>query len=132
MAQIVLAEDDHIVGRIVTQCLEASGNRVLWLTDGDEALEVVRNTLPHLVILDEQMPRMCGHEVLSSMRAQAELADIPVLVLMASINPGNETLAYRSGANDFMTKPFACEELQRRVEALLAPQPDVPGRIATS
>ncbi|MBT0669350.1 response regulator [Novosphingobium profundi] len=129
MARIVMAEDDPIVGSIVTRCLEAVDHRVLWLRDGDEALESIRQTLPHLVILDEQMPRMCGHEVLAQMRGDPELAGIPVLVLMASIHPGNEILAYRSGASDFMTKPFACEELQRRVEALLAAQPAVPGGI---
>ena len=119
MGRIIYAEDDEIVGEIVTEVLMNAGHAVGWLKDGQEALTAMLRRPPHLVILDQNMPIMGGGEVLRGMRQHTDLAMTPVLMLTAIRGSADQDIAYFDGADDYLTKPFDPEELVFRAETLM-------------
>jgi DNA-binding response OmpR family regulator len=113
--QILLIEDDEPLGREVVGHVGAAGYKVVWLRDGDEALE--HDVRPYaLVVLDLMLPRTHGFDVLKRIR---ERSDTPVLVLSALKTLPDKVRALGLGADDFMTKPFWPEELIARLKARL-------------
>lgn len=88
--------------------------------DGDEALEVTRRVRPDLILLDMMMSGRSGLEVLEELRADPELAAIPVVMLTARTQAADREAAERAGATRFLAKPFSPLELMRTVEELLA------------
>lgn len=123
MARIIIAEDDDIVGEVARDALIDAGHGVGLVTDGVEALSVIRARKPDLVILDCNMPGMSGVLVLREMRGSADLCEIPVLMLTARTSRQDEDLARYAGANAYMKKPFDPEELAFKVEEILAGRP---------
>ncbi|RYD17800.1 MAG: response regulator [Lysobacteraceae bacterium] len=119
MARIIMAEDDEIVAEIVRDALIAAGHGVGILSDGVEALRVIRARKPDLVILDCNMPELSGLLVLRQMRDSPELHAMPVLVLTARDSRRDEEIAFYEGADDYMRKPFEPDQLVFRVEQLL-------------
>jgi DNA-binding response OmpR family regulator len=88
--------------------------------DGQAALTMARKYLPDLVILDSMMPVLDGLEVLHKIRSDPETAKIPVLMLTARKGETDVVSALRSGASDYMTKPFVPQEMAARIDILLA------------
>jgi DNA-binding response OmpR family regulator len=120
LARIIIAEDDEIVGEIVRDALIADGHGVGLLANGKDALAVIRQRKPDLVILDCNMPDLNGLLVLREMRNARELCDIPVLMLTGRRGASDVDIAFYEGANDYMKKPFDPDELVFRVQELLA------------
>lgn len=120
MAVILVADDDEIMVELARFRLEQDGHRVLVANDGQAAVTLARKYLPDLVILDSMMPVLTGPEVLFEIRHDPELAAIPVLMLTARKGEEDVVNALRSGASDYMTKPFVPLELAARVDLLLA------------
>jgi CheY-like chemotaxis protein len=118
-ATILVADDDPDILELVKLRLEIAGHPVLAARDGQEALELVREHMPALCILDVQMPRMTGFDVLHSIRADDDLRDIPVILLTASVQDQDVIRGLESGADDYLRKPFTPVDLQTRVAALL-------------
>ena len=113
--QILLIEDDEPLGRQVVGYVGAAGYEVVWLRDGDVALE--HDVRPYaLVVLDLMIPRAHGFDVLKRIR---ERSDTPVLVLSAMKTLPDKVRALGLGADDYMTKPFWPEELIARLKARL-------------
>ncbi|MXO66381.1 response regulator transcription factor [Altericroceibacterium endophyticum] len=119
MARILYAEDDEIVGEIVSDALMDAGHAVGWLKDGDSALEAIKARTPDLVILDYEMPGLSGVQVLRAMRSDSDLAMIPVLMLTAHSGDADQNIAFYEGADDYITKPFKPRELIDRAEWLI-------------
>lgn len=119
MARIIMADDDDIVGELASEALIAAGHAVGLLDNGADALKIIRQRKPQLVILDCNMPELSGLLVLRKMRESVDMCDIPVLVLTGRTSSRDSDLAYFEGADDYMTKPFLPEELVFRVEELL-------------
>ena len=130
MARIIIADDDEIIGEIACEALLARGHATGVITNGRDALQVIRARKPDLVIMDCNMPEMNGLLVLRELRQSAEFCELPVLVLTGRRSDKDEDLAYHQGASDYMRKPFDPAELVVRVEDLLAkrPQPKPPRR----
>lgn len=102
----VLIADDHVDTRVVLKhYLEAFGFDVCEAVDGEDALEIMRHDRPDAVILDVQMPRMDGIEVLRAMRADSNLQDLPVLMLSGDFGCSDSQEATAAGANDCLSKP---------------------------
>jgi DNA-binding response OmpR family regulator len=120
MAVILVADDDDILIELARFRLEHDGHSVLTATDGRAAVESVRKYLPDLIILDAMMPVLNGLEVLHEIKRDAETSAIPVLMLTARKGEADVIGALKSGASDYMTKPFAPQELAARVDVLLA------------
>ncbi|MBX3145910.1 MAG: response regulator transcription factor [Gemmatimonadales bacterium] len=114
--KILVVEDDRIVGQYVRRGLEEQGYHADLVGDGLEALRLISGGHYDLVILDLRLPGMTGYEVLRTVRDRG--LTLPVLVLTAQDAVDNKVQALRSGADDYVTKPFAFEELLARVEAI--------------
>ena len=114
----VLVVDDEPVNRaVLTQQLESRGYQIHEATDGVEAVEwITRNGAPDVVLLDVMMPRMNGYETLRTLRDSFPKSELPVLLLTAKNRESDVAEGFRSGANDYVTKPFTRTELEARVE----------------
>jgi two-component system OmpR family response regulator len=114
--KILVIEDDPTVGQYIKRGLEEQRWGVDLVVDGDEGERLASHDSYDLVVLDMRLPGRSGMEVLSSLRARG--FERPVLVLTAQDAIDLKVKALRAGADDYVTKPFAFEELLARVEAL--------------
>ena len=114
--KLLVVEDDKTVGHYVKRGLEEHQYIADWVDDGAEALRVISSGHYDLIILDLRLPGMPGLEVLRTMRDRG--LTMPVLVLTAQDTVEYKVDALRAGADDYVTKPFAFEELLARIEAL--------------
>lgn len=119
MARIILADDDPVIGRLVSDVLLNAGHAVGWIADGETALKVMRARPPHMAIIDCGMPGMSGVQLVRTMRGDGQLCRIPVLVLTARQSDTDERLAFAAGADDYLRKPVDLDLLVGRVKALL-------------
>lgn len=123
MADILLVDDDELVRIAMTTLLEVLGHTARVAAGGREALEMIAERLPDLVILDVVMPEMDGLEVCRQIRANQAWTNLPVLFITAKAQKNDVVLGYEAGANDYLTKPFEVEEFVERIDALLAGTP---------
>ena len=114
--RILLAEDERSLSRAVTALLERSKYSVDAVHDGEEALTYLETGNYDAVILDIMMPKVDGLTVLRRLRESGNL--IPVLMLTAKSEVSDKVLGLDSGANDYLTKPFATAELMARIRAM--------------
>jgi two-component system copper resistance phosphate regulon response regulator CusR len=114
--KVLVIEDDPTVGHFVQRGLEEHRYNVDLVADGQEGLERASQAGYDAIVLDLRLPGMPGVEVLRTLRDRG--IDTPVLVLTAQDAVDSKVQALRSGADDYVTKPFALEELLARLEAL--------------
>jgi two-component system KDP operon response regulator KdpE len=114
--RILVVDDDPLIVRLVRMHLDRAGYNVLVATDGEEALEVCSSELPDLVILDLMLPKRDGYDVCRSIR---EFSLVPVVMLSAKGEQVDKLRGFEMGADDYLTKPFAPQELLARVQAVL-------------
>lgn len=112
-----MADDDPAVRESLRRSLSFNGYDVTVAVDGSEALAAIDERHPDLVLLDVNMPGVDGLEVCRRLRASGN--DIPVLMLTARVEVGDRVLGLDAGADDYLPKPFALEELLARSRALL-------------
>ena len=115
-AAILLVEDDEDIRRLLCDLLEARGYGPLEAPDGRTAVRLFHERRPDLVVLDLGLPGLDGWETLERIR---DVSDAPVLVLTARAAERDKVRALRSGADDYVVKPFSYEELLARLDALL-------------
>ncbi len=115
-ALILIAEDDADIAQILTAYLDREGFRTICASDGDIALMHHRSLRPDLVLLDVQMPRQDGFEVLAEIRRRG---DTPVIMATARAEDLDKLSALRIGADDYVVKPFNPLEVVARVKAVL-------------
>src|SRR6202165_4130428 len=115
-ARVLVIDDDSDVRALVAGLLERAGYEVNEASDGRDGLRAIFCDRPDLVLLDVTMPGLDGWATLERIR---ELTDVPVLMLTARSEELEKGRGVKSGADDYMTKPFARQELLARVEALL-------------
>ncbi|MFF0159485.1 response regulator transcription factor [Streptomyces sp. NPDC005263] len=120
MARVLIADDDADIRDLVDFKLTQSGHEVTAVEDGMAALRAVREQLPDLALLDIRMPGMSGLDVCRELRAAAETANIPVIMITARSQEGDVEVGFEAGADDYIIKPFSPRELSSRVTALLA------------
>jgi CheY-like chemotaxis protein len=117
---VLVADDEPHIGRIIKMKLEQGPFRVTLVFDGREALEALDHELDIcLVLLDLMMPHVSGLDVLSAMRSNPRLRDIPCIILTAAGQEQQHTSAMALGANDFLTKPFSPKRLYARAAHLV-------------
>ena len=114
--KVLVVEDDRTVGQFVRRGLEEQRYQVDLVGEGGEGLERASQTSYDVIVLDLRLPVMSGIEVLRTLRDRGIAT--PVLVLTAQDAVESKVQALRTGADDYVTKPFAFEELLARVEAL--------------
>ena len=114
-AQVVVVEDNPDLRQYIAETLEEHAT-VVTAADGHAGLEAVTRTRPDLVVTDVMMPGMSGDRLLDALRAAPETRDTPVLVLTAKADDQLRVELLRRGAQDFLAKPFAADELRARCE----------------
>ena len=117
--RVVIADDDPDIRRLVEMTVTNAGCDVTVASDGEEALERVRESMPDLVILDVLMPRMDGWEVARALKSDPTTREVPVMFLTSRGQEHDVLEGFDSGAVDYMVKPFSPRELQVRVRAVL-------------
>ena len=124
---VLVADDEPHIGRIIKMKLEQGPFRVTLAYDGREALEVLeREHDIGLVLLDLMMPHLSGLDVLSAMRQNPRLREVPCIILTAAGQEQQHTSAMELGANDFLTKPFSPKKLYARAAELVGISADDP------
>ena len=114
---ILVVEDDARVADFLLRGLSAEGYRVQLARTGPEGLELARSSELSVLLLDLMLPGLSGLELCQTLRAEGH--QVPVLMLTALSNTEDKVSGLRLGADDYLTKPFAFEELLARIEALL-------------
>ncbi len=114
--RILIVDDDPDIHATAGMALELAGFDVHHAYDGKNALKtLIAGNIPHVVLLDIQMPAMNGFELLNAMKAAPQLREIPVLILSSLDRPNLKVRAFQSGADDYIVKPFHPAELVARV-----------------
>jgi DNA-binding response OmpR family regulator len=120
MKKILIAEDEEDIRELVVFKLSSAGYEVTTAGDGEEALVKARVVRPDLVLLDWMMPRLNGLDTAVAMRADPDLAAIPLIVLTAKSQERDIERGFSAGIDDYIVKPFSPKELLSRIEAVLA------------
>lgn len=113
---ILLAEDDPKLGRLIRYKLEKAAHNVDWAQDGQEAEDFLENAAYELLILDWMMPKKSGIELCRMLRERKDYT--PILMLTAKDSVEDRVQGLDAGADDYLIKPFAFEELLARIRAL--------------
>lgn len=117
LARILVAEDELSLNDLLQDALRMNGYETISAKHGLEALRLIREQKPDLVILDINMPQVDGFEVIKKIRKENN--NVPVIVLTARDQKDDKATGFGLGADDFVTKPFGLEELLMRVAAVL-------------
>jgi len=127
---VLVADDEPHIGRIIKMKLEQGPFRVTLAYDGREALDVLRREGDvGLVLLDLMMPQLSGLDVLSAIRADERLRDVPCMILTAAGQEAQHRRAVELGASEFMTKPFSPKRLYARAAELTGVGDDEGGGV---
>lgn len=119
MSKILIIEDEAKIARFVELELKHEGYEVQTAGDGVEGLQTAQSWQPDLLVLDLMLPRLSGIEVCRRLRAAEETSSLPILMLTAKDDVSDKVMGLDMGADDYMTKPFAIEELLARIRMLL-------------
>ena len=122
---ILLVEDNQDHAELTLKALQ-NGNHVFWVKDGEEALDFLQRKnrwsgsnaapRPGLILLDINLPKVGGHEVLKRIKADESLRSIPVVMLTTSDRDEEVAASYRAGVNSFVTKPVRFSEFVERIK----------------
>lgn len=116
---IVIAEDEQAVSELLRYNLEAEGYETAIARDGDEAMLLIDERIPDLMLLDWMLPKISGIEICRRVRTRQETANLPIIMLTARTEEADRIRGLETGADDYVTKPFSTNELMARVKAVL-------------
>jgi len=119
MARILIAEDERDIRDLVEFTLKFAGHEVFKAANGAEAVELAPGVKPDLILMDVRMPRMTGYEACRALKEMDDVKDIPVVFLSAKGQDVEMKTGLEAGAIDYILKPFAPDELTRRVAEIL-------------
>ena len=119
MAKILIAEDERDIRDLVAFTLRFAGYEVVTAANGEEALDLSVREQPDLIILDVRMPRMTGYDACRQIKAAPGLQDRPVIFLSAKGQEAEIQAGLEAGAEEYLLKPFAPDQLTARVRAIL-------------
>ena len=118
-ANIVTVEDELPLITLLKYNLEKEGYKVKNAETGQEALQLIKSTLPDIVVLDWMLPDFSGIEVCKQIKRDKKLKTIPVLMLTAKSEAEDKIMGFENGVDDYLTKPFNNKELILRIKSLL-------------
>lgn len=119
MGKVVVCEDDPTIQKLIRAGLRSSGHSVRLAADGAEGLRLIEQDRPDLIVTDVSMPRMDGFQLGDAVRAHAELRDIPLMYMTASVEQAAIEECYRHGATAYLAKPFTVADLRERIDQLI-------------
>jgi DNA-binding response OmpR family regulator len=120
MPKILIAEDEPDIRELVAFTLRFAGYEVVITSNGAEAVQMASRELPDLILMDVRMPRMTGYDACRIMKADASLKHIPVVFLSAKGQESEIQTGLEAGAEEYLLKPFAPDQLTDRVRSILS------------
>jgi two-component system alkaline phosphatase synthesis response regulator PhoP len=117
--RILVVDDDREIVRLVRAYLEKEHFQVLIAYDGETALHIARHERPHLMVLDLMLPDRDGWDITRTIRNDAALGNMPIIMLTARIEDSDKIIGLELGADDYVTKPFNPREVVARVRSVL-------------
>lgn len=120
MKRILIADDRATSRELLRTVLERQGYAIIEASDGEEALQKARTEAPDLILLDLQMPRRTGYEVLLELRGDPRNAALPIIAITASAMQGDRERALAAGFTGYLTKPVALAQLRSQIHSLLS------------
>jgi two-component system phosphate regulon response regulator PhoB len=118
-ATILVVEDEPAIQELVACNLELAGHRTLRAESAEQALKMVHEQLPDLIVLDWMLPGINGVELARRLRSDKRTHAVPVIMLTARADEKDKLAGLETGADDYITKPFSPRELNARVKAVL-------------
>jgi PAS domain S-box-containing protein len=119
---VLLAEDNQVNSEMVSIYLQSCGYTVLVAQNGAEVLQKVEETIPDIILMDIQMPRMDGLETTQRLREDARFMATPIIALTALVMPGDRERCLKAGANEYLSKPVSLKTLVSTIEKLTEPK----------
>lgn len=116
---ILIVEDEMAQREMLSYNLEADGFRVVQAIDGEEALLLVAEVVPDIIVLDWMMPNLSGIEVCRQLKSRASTTGIPIIMLSARSEEVDRVRGLNTGADDYVIKPYSVTELMARVRTQL-------------
>ena len=116
---ILVAEDESAVCELLSYNLEREGYDVSIANDGEEALLIIEENTPDLILLDWMLPKVPGIEICRRVRTRAATKNLPIIMLTARGEETDRIRGLDTGADDYITKPFSTTELMARIRAVL-------------
>jgi DNA-binding response OmpR family regulator len=120
MARILIAEDEPDIRELVAFTLRFAGHEVTTTSNGEEALNQASMIIPDLILMDVRMPRMTGYDACRAMKLTPTLKHIPVVFLSAKGQDSEIQTGLEAGAEEYLLKPFAPDQLTERVRVILS------------
>lgn len=116
MAKIVLCEDELLIQKLVRIMLRSTKHELHIASNGVEGLELIEDVRPDLIFTDISMPELDGYQLADAVRAQPELAHIPIVFISAFVQRAEIDEGYRHGAASYLTKPFNAADLYEKID----------------
>lgn len=120
MAKIVIAEDEPDIRELIAFTLRFAGHEVIAGANGEEGYELTKKEHPDLSMFDVRMPKMTGYDACRKIKADPEIAHIPVIFLSAKGQENEIGQGMEAGAEEYLLKPFAPDQLAERIKTILA------------
>jgi CheY-like chemotaxis protein len=119
MKRILIAEDERDIRDLIAFTLRFAGYEVLTANNGEEAVQMTEKEMPDLVLTDVRMPKMTGYEACKQIKANPKTQHIPVVFLSAKGQEAEVQSGMAAGADEYLLKPFAPDQLTRKVAEIL-------------
>ncbi|CAM2986118.1 response regulator transcription factor [Hathewaya histolytica] len=118
-SKILIVDDEEHIQELIKFNLEKNGYKAFCSSNGMEAIEIAKEELPDLILLDLMLPGMDGYDVCKAIRRENTLSTVPIIMITAKSEEFDKILGLELGADDYITKPFSIRELLARVKAIL-------------
>lgn len=119
MTRVLVVEDNHLNMELMVDLLTAEGYDVLKAFDGDAAIQLARDEMPDLILMDIALPNKNGFEAAKTIKSDEATHDIPILAVSASAHSVNEDVVAKYGCDGFLSKPFEFDDFREKVRELL-------------
>ena len=116
---ILVAEDERDIRELIVITLQIAGFRVVDVPNGEEAVKKATEIIPDLILMDVRMPKVTGFEACKALKREEKTKDIPIIFLSAKGQEGEISTGLELGAEEYLLKPFAPDDLIRRVNKIL-------------
>jgi len=117
--KVLIVEDEAAIQELLAVNLESAGHQALRASNSEQALTIIRQTLPDLVLLDWMLPGQSGLAIARHLRASERTRTIPIIMLTAKSAEQDKITGLEAGADDYLTKPFSPRELLARIKAVM-------------
>lgn len=117
--KVLVIDDDKFMFRIICDCLSQQNYSVVGASDYEAGMDYIYQTTPDIILLDVILPKMNGYEICRMLRNDTRTSHLPIIMLTSKDLVADKVAGLEAGADDYITKPFDCSELQARIKTLL-------------